>query len=244
VVVSSRRRPAGRWPAQPSLAGGEQARPAGTARETTTRTTTTTTTETTTESRRRGPIYKAPPADTSLKGNVETVKSPAPTGLADSADADAESASPGTSEVEKSRCFESGVSLVPDTATSVNQVYPSRIWNLTRLTATTGALPAPASEVVNGRARSRPAAQPAARSCKRVRRAERAKRATTSRRGCRRAPAASSPERSPGANRRPHEPGQPEARACPRPGSMTASDDRREEPHRRCGAVCGSRWSP
>ena len=105
---------------------------------------------------------------------------------------------------------------------------------LTQQNATTDgpARPGRPSEAPGGV--DRPAAQPAARRGNRVRRAERAKRATTSRRGCQRATAASSPDRSAGANRGPHDVDQPAATACGRPGSPSAQADRREaSPQRR-----------
>ena len=51
------------------------------------------------------------------------------------------------------------------------------------------------------------------------------------------ATAPGSPDRPPSAPRRSHEIDQPEARACPRPGSESARADRREAPSPR-------RWSP
>ena len=51
------------------------------------------------------------------------------------------------------------------------------------------------------------------------------------------ATAPGSPDRPPSAPRRSHEIDQPEARACPRPGSGSARADRREAPSQR-------RWSP
>ena len=92
--------------------------------------------------------------------------------------------------------------------------------------------------------RDRPAAQPAARSGNCVRRAERPEGATSSRRSCQRATAASSPERPPSAPRRAHKIDQPEARACPRPG-MGERHSRPKGGHRqRCGAGrCCPRWS-
>lgn len=178
------------------------------------------------------------------------MKSPVTPGLADSDPAEVcESASPTRYRVDKTTGSESGFYRIPERFPS-NTVTLYYYWGsrpatfLTQRTATTDSPGSPDHDSEGTVGVDRPAAQPAARSGNRVRRAERAQRATTSRRGCQRASAASSPERSAGANRRPHDVDQPAAGACPRPGRPSARLDRRERPPQRCGAVrCCSRWS-
>lgn len=153
-------------------------------------------------------------------------------------------ASPTRSSTNKFTCFRSTFSLTSDTS-------PSSLLEADRSTRFSTHLHADRrqprltyhqSETAGDR--DRPAAQPAARRGNCVRRAERAERVTSSRRSCQRASAASSPERPPSAPRRADEIDQPEARACPRPGTVERHSRPKGGPPQRCGAGrCGPRWS-
>lgn len=151
------------------------------------------------------------------------------------------SASPTRPAVNKSTRFCSCLSLVSD-----QSLLHSRTWSvldrvLTR-TATTDspARPGYPSEATGDRVC--PAAQPAARSGNCVRRAERAERATSSRRSCQRASAASSPDRSAGAHRGPHAVDSQQRGLALDLEGRAHGPTGREAPHWRCCAV-SSRWS-
>ena len=144
-------------------------------------------------------------------------------------------ASPTRPAVDKSTRFRPVYSLVSDTSPVTLYYYyyivleaPRSTTSLTQYRAD-HRRPGPSNHQSEPAGdRDRPAAQPAARRGNCVRRAERVERATSSRRSCQRASAASSPERPPSAPRRSHGIEQPSEGFTPRNGRASGIGDRRE----------------